>query len=260
MMGAALLYEWRRIASIRSTYVLAALFLVATGLVAFLVYQVSGAGIPVEEGGLGDGEVPLGVVMQAGTNFLSAIFVTTIAAQSFGHEYRYGMVRLTLSEFPRRPRVYAAKLLMVLAWVAGLYLLSIAVAYAVVRLAGGQVGLLGSEAGEQLLRAGLYLLGYSVIAFAITALTRNLILGVVVPLLLGAVVEPLASAGLADRVSWLPGYLPISAGQRFLVGDQASDVMGVDPGLALPPGGPIFLAWVVVLAVAALVVFDRRDA
>ena len=259
-MGACLLYEWRRITSIRSTYVLAFLFFASTGLVAFLVYQVSGAGIPAEEGGLAGGDVPLGVIVQAGTNFLSAIFVTTVAAQSFGHEYRYGMVRLTLSEFPRRPQVYAAKLLMVLVWVAALYLVSIAVAVAVVRLAGGQVGLGGPELGEQLLRAGLYLLGYCTIAFALTALTRNLILGVVIPLLLGAVVEPLASAGLSDRLPWLPGYLPISAGQRFLSGDQANAVMGADATAAIPSGGLVFLAWVVVLAVVALVLFDRRDA
>ena len=253
-MSAALVYEWRRITSIRSTYVLAALFLVATGLVAYLVAQVTQGsfGDPGGDGGgamIGSGSVPLGVVMIAGTNFLSAIFVTTIAAQSFGHEYRYGLIRLTLSEYPRRWLIFTAKLIVVVLWVVALYLLSMLVAFVVVKIAGVAIDPVTSETWLQLLRAGLFLIGYSILAFMLTLITRNLVLGVVIPLLLGAVVEPLASAGLVDRLPWLPQYLPISAGQTFLNG-----------GDDLGRGGVVFLAWVVGLGVIGLVQFARRDA
>ena len=249
-MSAALLYEWRRMTSIKSTYVFAGLFLVFAGIVAFLVYQVLSGGIAGAEGSGGPTQtIPLGDVMIAGTNFLSAIFVTTLAAQSFGHEYRYGMIRLTHGEFPRRWIIYTAKLIMVLAWVLVLYLLSIVVSYLVVRLIGGSVESFTAETWWQLVRAGLFLLGYCVLAFTITVLTRNLVLGVVIPLLLGAVVEPLATAGLSDRLPWLPKFFPVSAGNAFVTG-----------GDTMLQGGLIFLAWVVGLIIASYVIFERRDA
>ena len=249
-MSPALLYEWRRMTSIKSTYVFAVLFLVFAGLVAFLVYQVLSGGIPGAEGQGGPTQtIPLGDVMIAGTNALSAIFLTTLAAQSFGHEYRYGMIRLTLGEFPRRWVIFTAKLLMVLAWVLVLYLVSIVVSYLVVRLIGGSVDAFTAETWAQLLRAGLYLLGYCALAFTITLLTRNLVLGVVIPLLLGAVVEPLASAGLSDRLPWLPKFFPVSAGNTFVTG-----------GENMVQGGLVFFAWVIGLVVVSYVIFERRDA
>lgn len=258
-MTTALVYEWRRITSIRSTYVLALSFLAATAAVAYLIFQMSQQGFVQEDGTLAPAApVQLGTVIVAGTNFLSAIFLTTIAAQSFGHEYRYGMIRLTLSEFPRRWQVFAAKLLMVLAWVVVLFALSIAVAILVLKLTGASVDTVDSQTWGQVGRAALYLVGYCAIAFALTVVTRNLVLGVVIPLLLGAVVEPLAAAGLADRLPWLPQWLPISAGTRFV--DGAADAAGAAGAQAMAPGGLVFLAWVVALLVVAYLLLDRRDA
>ena len=43
--------------------------------------------------------------------FLSVLFITIPFAQAFGHEYRDGTMRLTLSLFPNRRDVFAAKIL-----------------------------------------------------------------------------------------------------------------------------------------------------
>ena len=248
-MSAALLYEWRRITSIRSTAVLAVLFLLATAAVAYLLFQVSSGAVGPGDGSEPAPVIPLGMVMAAGTNPLSAIFLTTIAAQSFGHEYRYGLIRLTLGEFPRRWVVFVAKALMVAAWVVALFLVSIVVTWLTVKALGGTFEALNSDTWLQLVRAGAYLVGYCLLAFAVTLLTRNLVLGVVLPLLLGVVVEPLASAGLSDRLPWLPDYLPISAGSRFL-----------DGGEAMMQGGLAYLAWVIALVAVSFATFQKRDA
>jgi hypothetical protein len=92
-------------------------------------------------------------------------------------------------------------------------------------------------------------MGYCTIAFAITLLTRNLVLGVVTPLLLVALIEPLVNLALGDRLTWLPKILPMSAGTDYMAG-----------GDDLLRNGLVFLAWIVGLLVAGFITFERRDA
>ncbi|CAB5026410.1 MAG: hypothetical protein F2881_10450 [Actinobacteria bacterium] len=248
-MSAALLYEWRRITSIRSTAVLAVLYLLASAAVAYLLFKVMSGAVGPGDSAEGVPMIPLGMVMGAGTNPLAAIFLTTIAAQSFGHEYRYGVIRLTLSEFPRRWVVFVAKALMVAASVVALFLGSIVVTSLTVTVLGGSFEGLNSDLWLQLVRGCAYLLGYCLLAFAITLLTHNLVLGVVIPLLLSVVVEPLAAAGLSWQLPWLPNYLPLTAGSRFL-----------DGGETMMQGGLVYLAWVVALMVVSFAMLQKRDA
>jgi ABC-2 type transport system permease protein len=249
-MGAALLYEWRRITSIRSTYICSLLFLVATGAVTYLVYQVtSGAAGRPSEQPREIHSVPLESVISAGTNPISIIFLTVIAAMVFGHEYRYGTIRLTLSEFPRRWKVFAAKLLVVSVWILVMLALSFVVAYAVLKVIGAEVDPATDQSWLEIGRSLLAGMGYCTIAFAITLLTRNLVLGVVTPLLLIALIEPLVNLALGDRFTWLPEILPMSAGNAYMLG-----------GEDLLRNGLVFLAWVVGLLVAGFITFERRDA
>jgi len=249
-MSAALLYEWRRITSIRSTYICSLLFLAATGAVTYLLYQVtSGAAGPPDQQPQPTHSVPLESVISAGTNPISIIFLTVIAAMAFGHEYRYGTIRLTLSEFPRRWKVFAAKLLVILGWTVVVFALSFVVAFVVLKVIGADLDPTTNDSWLSIGRTLLGALGYCAFAFAITLLTRNLVLGVVTPLLLVAVIEPLLKLALGDRFTWLPQILPMSAGTDYMLG-----------GEDLLHNGLVFLAWVVGLLVAGYITFERRDA
>ncbi len=59
---------------------------------------------------------------------LGLVLITTICAQAFGHEYRDGTMRLVLSQFPARSRVFLAKNLVPGALVAGAVALAALVA------------------------------------------------------------------------------------------------------------------------------------
>jgi len=262
-MSAALVYEWRRITSIRATYVLAALFLLATAAVTFLIAQAS-AGVDFEGNAIEATAVPLGVVVVTGTNALSAIFLTTIAAQSFGHEYRYGLIRLTLSEFPRRWVIFTAKLAMVVAWIVALFVASVAVAVLVLAVSRTDTEPWSADVWNQIWRSGLFLVGYCAIAFALTLITRNLVLGVVIPLLMSAVVENLVVFGLAERAPWIADVLPFQAGNRFATGElginMATGEAFTNPSFLASQPGLVYLVWVVVLVAASFVTLRSRDA
>ena len=45
-------------------------------------------------------------------NPIAMVLIASLGAMAFGHEYRYGTIRLTLTAFPRRPAVFFAKFAM----------------------------------------------------------------------------------------------------------------------------------------------------
>ncbi len=249
MMAPLLRYEWRRITTIRSTWVLLGLYVLSVGALAYLTavvlpgaFESQGApGIPTT--------VPLSSVVTLGANFLSTVFVLTVAAQAFGHEYRYGMVRLTLTAFPSRGRVFAAKAAMLVLWVTKAFAVSVLLSWTIALLAGSKVehqplvDVLGAVG-----RAWLLVVGFCLIAFAVTALTRNLALGVVIPLVWAAIFEALAISLLGLRISWLADVLPFVNGSAMATGED------------LPRSALVYGGWVVALVAAAVVVFEKRDA
>lgn len=285
-MMAALRYEWRRITTVRSTWIM---YGFAVGFVAlFAALQVT---LP-DVGQDATGRVPLDLVLDNAANPIALVFIATIAAMSFGHEYRYGTIRLTLTSLPRRGEVFLAKGVAVAAAATVGYLLMLGTAYLVAIIAGddrvqwislgkrsvtspdGDLGEWSSMLGEDLLRATAYVIGYSLIAFAVTALTRNLALGIIVPLAASALVEPLLIAFLETRLLWLNDVLPFSNAAQFLDWYPTGDAIDLSGGNADPmsplygTGNPIspvraagtFGAWIALLLASAYALFDRRDA
>jgi len=241
-MKPMLLYEWRRVTTIRGTYVLSTLYLLSAALLAWLRVQVG------DQGGVIMGGVSIDNALVAGANPLSATFAATIAAASFGHEYRYRLIGVTLGEFPRRAIVYAGKAVMMLLWVTALYAASVAMGWVIANSLGGTIS--GGALLGQVIRSGLFLVGYCAVAFAITALTRSLILGVVIPLAV-TMFEVVAWSLLEEPAPWLTPYLPIAAANRFLSGQA-------DPTHV--SGGLVLLGWVALLATASYLAFRVRDA
>ena len=236
-----LAFEWVRASTLRSTwgFPLLGIGLASVATVMFLV-----------SGGSPDGGAPQATVgeLLGNTANVGIVFTTVICAQAFGHEYRDGTMRLVLSEFPARSRVFLAKLV-----VPGLIVaVSVLVASAIITV----LGLSMSDSGAGTSAAGLLeIVGRQVVAAvwwglmvaAITALLRNLAAGIVFALVLSTIVETLLSSLLGSRLSWLDDVLPFTSAMRWASGG------GIGQGITA-------LVWVVALVGAAWTGFLRRDA
>ncbi len=248
-MSAALRYEWRRISSIRSTWILIAIAVALSSGLALLFSFLLGSTADGDSDGaeitLDAGLIP--VSAQVAANLLVLVVVSTIAAQAIGQDYRHGTIRVTLTEFPNRTVVFSSKIIIALAVITVAFVLSL-VAAAIVLGVGGNTTGNGDDPLGSIVRTWLYALGFCAIAFALTAITRILALGVVIPLVVAAVLEPLASSLLTNYVSWLPDALPFTAGLNFANGTDALRA------------GLVFGGWTFAALAVAYVMFTRRDA
>lgn len=262
-MTGNLRYEWRRITTVRATWILTGCSVIVAALLAeILALTIDALGGPgnmqnemtgaaSDAGALTQDKFPLDLfVIGSAGSFVTLILLGVVASQSFGQEYRHGTIRLTLTIFPRRVPVFVAKviitgLVIVIAYVAAM------VVTMLVALVNGKVVDM-TITGDVLLslsRAVLFMLGFSLIVLAITVLTRILALGVIIPIVLALILEPLLSA-LASY-QWASGLikaLPFMAGSGFTQGHEVLR------------NGLVFLAWVVALLAASLVTFLKRDA
>ena len=249
-MIANLVYEWRRLWSVRATWIMTFVYLTITGLL--------GAG-PLF---LGDGS--FGTQTWAGlystnANFLCLVMLSVVASQFFGHEYRYGTIRLTLTEFPKRERVVFAKTIVLAVYVT----ISTFLGWAVLGVVGfiapeGSIGtqgpglnINGGEASE-LWQVLVFGFAYCLIAMSLTMITRNLALGIVLPLLMFSVIEGLIQlfANLANgNMDWIVDILPFANGSAWLTNLPDS-----------PNAGLIFSTWVIGVYLIGSAMFFKRDA
>jgi len=253
-MVGVLRYEWRRISSIRSTWILLALSIVFSAGIAFLVTAGLNAADSASESDPSIGQLGLlsmgDALSTATTNFVVLVLLGTVAAQAFGQEYRQGTIRLTLTAFPRRMPVFIGKVVVCLAWITAAFLLSLVVSALIF---WPQTSIIAHPDGMAsfaafMLRAWLFLMGFCLVVFAVTVLTRILALGVIIPLLLAVVVENLITSLAGSWVPWIGKVLPFTSGNGFMAGED------------MLRNGLVYLLWVGALVVAALVVFERRDA
>jgi ABC-type transport system involved in multi-copper enzyme maturation permease subunit len=263
---AALRYEWVRVSTVRSTKICLVLAVIIAGLGSFAVASPHQA---MNE--LGD---PVGPVLVdwygafSGALEVSVVLASIVAAQAIGQEYRFGIIRLTLTAFPNRAQVMTAKLVAVVA---------IGVAFTVVSYAGSWIGvaLRGYPAPPAstvtpdstfLLRGAVFLVLWALSAFALAGVTRQTAIGIAVPVVSGVIVEQLIGALVSERSSWLAHALPWSNAFRwnsvaptFPEGSEGQiDLTGYPPAAWAAVG--IFAVWVALFLAAETVTFLRRDA
>lgn len=249
-MIANLVYEWRRLWSVRATWIMTFAYLVLTGLLgAATVF-------------LGDEEFGIQTwkgLYSTNANLLVLVMLSVIASQFFGHEYRYGTIRLTLTEFPKRERVVLAKTILLAVYV----ILATILGWAVLGVVGfiapeGSIGTEGPglsiNGGEpsELWQVLVFSFAYCLIAMSLTMITRNLALGIVLPLLTFSVIEGLIQlfANLANgNMDWIVDALPFSNGTAWLTNLPDS-----------PNSGLIFAAWVAGTYLIGSAMFFKRDA
>jgi ABC-type transport system involved in multi-copper enzyme maturation permease subunit len=236
-----LAFEWIRARTLRSTWGFPLMGIAVATAITVVILVISGspeADFPAPT---------LRDLLANAANPLALVLTTTICAQAFGHEYRDGTMRLVLSEFPDRSRVFLAKLLVPALLVAGSVLLAAGIASVIGTVqgvgAGGGAGQLLGVLGRQVVVA----IWWGLMVAGITALMRNLAAGIVTALVLSAVFEGLLIGLLGTRAPWLDDVLP------FTTATQWAASGAVAPGL-------VALAWVVALVGAAWTGFLRRDA
>jgi ABC-type transport system involved in multi-copper enzyme maturation permease subunit len=260
-MISALRYELVRARTVRSTWIgLVVAFLIAL-LLGYLIatpgdfYDDSGNLVGTSLDWLGAFTFPLSA---------TAIVAAVLASQAIGQEYRFGIVRLTLSAFPRRGRILTAKVLVVLLLTAAVTVVSLLGSYLAVVLRGYPSAPDTAPAPDStyVLRAFVFMALFALSAFALAGITRQTAVGVAVPIIAGFIIEPILGAVLTDRADWLVRILPWSTGGRWA--QLPPDPSLVEPGmqqLAVGWGAlAIFGVWVLVLLALEAWSFLRRDA
>ena len=264
-MIAALRYEWVRITTVRSTricLVLALLFGAGLGYLASnpTYNNFDDTGNPIGEQTV-DWYGAFGFPL-----LLAAVLASIVAAQAIGQEYRFGLIRLTLTAFPQRARILLAKLALVVLACAVIALLSYLGSWIGVTLHGFPTPPANVDAPDStfLIRGVAFVVLWGLSAFALAGVTRQTAIGIAVPLISGLVVENILRTVLYDRARWLVDILPWSTATRWL--SSTVDAGPPDPNFVVDNAPVawaalgIFAVWVAVFLAAQVVSFLRRDA
>jgi ABC-2 type transport system permease protein len=244
---AVVAYEQRRISTIRSTWVILAVTVALAGGLAALTAALSN--IDSETGQRG-APATMDTVLSSVSNPIVLVPISVLAAMAFGGEYRFGLIRQTLTAFPRRTSVFLAKLWVSVLWMAAFLLLAAVVVLAVSFLFKSNLVFEPFTATNLAVigRSILFGIGYSLFAFALVVMTRNQALSIVIVILWALLVETIITGFLGSRYEWLPKVLPMTSGSGFVGGE---DVLR---------NGMVFGAWLLVFLLVAWVLLLRRDA
>lgn len=273
-MRGALRYEWNRIRSVRSTYWFSGMALGFSALIAFFIAVGFSANDLTNDGVSTFVQASTLVVTAGGSIFivpvLSAPFCGVIGAMAFGHEYRYGTIKQTLTAVPDRVHVFLGKLIVLVAW-----LLALMATIIVVNIGIGALLLdnfsLGREAVRPIVDFGLYNVAFGIAGFALAAILRNLAGALVAVLVYPFVVEPIAFNIFRlvhlGNLGRLANLLPAAAGRRTLfspyeffanpLSDATTNVVRV---WGVAASTAVFWSGMLIVVAVALALFLRRDA
>ena len=204
-------YELIRARSLKSTWIFP---LIGVGLAWSLAYfGTSNDGISSVTDGFGPSYFSLPDIINNSYSPLSIFFITIPFAQAFGHEYRDGTMRLTLSAYPSRIKVFTAKLLVpsAIALISGLIaMIGIRIIYQ------RRVPLGNTELGNL---TSLRHLGFTVmwglIVAAVVIFTRNMAAGIAGVVVWAAILEQIVVAFTVSKWHAVDQYLPLSQGMLW---------------------------------------------
>jgi ABC-2 type transport system permease protein len=201
-----------------------------------------------------------------GVPYFVGYILAMISVFAWGHEYRHGMIRATLTAIDSRTASWVAKFLVVGAWTLAVTALTIvgALLSGWAWLHGDGVRLMTSDTWSAIGGALLYTLLFTWLAAAFTALVRNqtaaLVLLFLWPLAIESVITVVFELvpALRDH-SEVARFLPFSAGSRIIGRfDEADSLFGSPLSLA---GALVIFGGLTVAAMAgSLALFHKRDA
>jgi ABC-type transport system involved in multi-copper enzyme maturation permease subunit len=272
-MNAALRYEWRRITTLRSTWWITITSIVLASLITFLVcmgLRLSSSSDLTGSISKDDSREVVEAMMTQFSNFdyvfyLAAYIVAIIGVLAWGHEYRHGMIRATLTALPQRWSVWCAKYIVVAAWVAAVIVATCVLSLLITMLwfAGLPVDFDFPAMLAAIGRRVVYTVLLTWLVMSLTVLVRHQTFALVALYL-----WPLGVENLIKGIMIFPffnghysktRFLPFSAGGRIMHTVPGGESVLGDPLTALG-GFIVFGLFTAVLMAASLVLFEKRDA
>jgi ABC-2 type transport system permease protein len=271
----ALRYEWLRMRTIRSTYWISGIAVTLGVGLSFLISMGSSIGFR-DNGPPNRGEAdflaPAIATQFAAVNgpYILAYILGIMAVLVWGHEYRHGMIRATLTAIGSRSSVWAAKYAVLAVWVLAValvtMLLSTAVGWLWLHDDGVRFGT--SELWQQIGRSLVYVLLFTWIAASAASLLRNQTAALVAMFIWPLALEPLirlilrAIPGL-DTLDTISKYFPYTAGDRIMrsttIGRALDELLTGDQ-ISTWAGFAVFGIFAGALLGASYLLFLRRDA
>jgi ABC-2 type transport system permease protein len=231
--------EFRKLLTVRSTYIIVLLGLLLLGFLAFYAGGYKGVGANPNW---------LSVIIN-NTSTTIVIFMAIVSILLAGHEYRHNTIMYTLTSSGSRTKVLLAKILTIAIFVT-LATVAISVLASLAYVAGVLLSPTAQYVSSQLYwgdvwRGLFFVVGYSLLALLLAFLFRHVV-GAIAALFILPTVEELLSILLKDNTKYLP----------FSSLEQVHIQMQMSAGKA----ALIFLAYLVVGWLIAWYLFIRRDA
>lgn len=259
----ALRFEWVRLRTLRSTWLLTAAALVLSLAVAVVIAIVADSM---------DTSLA-GVALTGGTAFsplpFVAVFMGLIGAFAFGHEYRHGTILPTLAAVPHRSKLLIAKALLVAGWALLTTVVSIALNWvAATAISGSSLPLTEDPIGPALLAYLVYDVVWALLGLGLAGLLRSqpatIAILLVVPLLVEPLLGGLAMLPALESVRPAVNYLPFTAGVAAVQTFDVSQFGGGPSPYGTPPAAWVssvtFAAWMGAVFAAGWALFTKRDA
>ena len=248
--------EFRKLFSVRSTYIISLVVLLFTGgLIAFY-----GQGFRTNPKDLNS--LFLAGTLTTYSNIIS-IAGSIIALLLLAHEYRYNTIVYTLTSSNSRSKVLASKIIAVLVFVLGLSLIvtgaALALTVAGVTAAGHSLPHQNINLLTYLVKSVFLCEGYALFGLLLAALVRNLVGAVVVLLIVPNTLEGLLSLILKHNSV----YMPFTALQQVVQAPSLTppNVNEASSGYLSPiKGALVFITYLVVGWIITWYLFLRRDA
>ena len=221
-MNRYLKYELLRAITIKSTYIFPLIGIAGSWLFACLGLFVL----------LPNGVVPnLVWAINNCYTVLSIFFITIPFAQAFGHDYRDGTMRLTLSAFPIRSKVLFAKFLIpaVIATIsAGIAFLGIWAMYQVFTPVPYHVVALYAIG-----RNTAFTILWGLLVASVVIFTRSMAAGIVGLVVWSLILENIVDTLLEKKYPNLHSYLPLREGMIWAAGGNVRDLIVISVATAL---------------------------
>jgi len=245
-MIAALRAEWRKLFTIRSTYVLIAMAFLFLGLVELYAkgYKASAADL--------NNPHHIADSLIIGLNSLPVVLGTIVAVLLMTHEYRYNTIMYTLTAINSRSKVLLAKILAVSVFALGFTFAIVAVSpiliYLGVHAHGNSLAAQTLPYGDLLWRCLFFGWASILAGLLLATLIRNQI-GAVVALFVIPTLEQVAALLLKNNAV----YLPFMSFNEVLTSPEKGSISYAHAAL-------VFSAYLIVGWIVAWVLFLRRDA
>lgn len=191
---------------------------------------------------------------------IGILILGSLAVLFMSSEYATGMIRSTMNAIPRRLPAFAAKaiILAVISYVisATARVATFLIAMPVFQGMGFDLDWSTDGVLYSILTGGLYVAGVALIGLSLGTLLRNSAGGITV--LVGVFFVLSIAAGFMTLIpgefwKYVPQYIPSEAGGRFLSIGHTDGV--IDPW----HGGVIFLGYVLLSLIPAMIVLKKRD-